>query len=143
MADFSPDSGQLAIAAGTGVMVASAETGEIAETLRDHDGRVTAVEFRTDRRAGDRRSGRRDHHVGPRRLVGALSGDDVFVRQTAAVELDERTVALEQSDGMTQVIVAEPAAWEQRACQVAGRVLTEQEWAEILGARPYAPACRE
>jgi hypothetical protein len=57
--------------------------------------------------------------------------------------LDERTVALEQSDGMTQVIVADPAAWMKRACQVAGRVLTEQEWAEHLGARPYAPACRE
>ena len=46
MADFSPDSGQLAIAAGTGVVVASTETGEIAETLRNHDGAVTAVEFR-------------------------------------------------------------------------------------------------
>ena len=33
-ADFSPDGGQLAIAAGTGVVVASTETGEIAETLR-------------------------------------------------------------------------------------------------------------
>ena len=67
----------------------------------------------------------------------------MFVRQTATVELDERTVALELSDGMTQVIVADPAAWEERACQVAGRVLTEQEWAEIAGARPYSPACRE
>ena len=35
VADFSPDSGQLAIAAGTDVIVASAETGEIAETLRE------------------------------------------------------------------------------------------------------------
>ena len=68
---------------------------------------------------------------------------DTFVGRAASVELDERTVALEQSDGMTQVVVAEPAAWEERACQVAGRVLTEQEWAELLGARPYAPACRE
>ena len=44
---------------------------------------------------------------------------------------------------MTQVIVADPAAWMERACQVAGRVLTEQEWRNLLGARPYAPACRE
>ena len=61
----------------------------------------------------------------------------------APVELDERTVALEQSDGRWQVVVAEPAVWEERACQVAGRVLTEEEWEELLGARPYAPACRE
>ena len=46
VADFSPDGSQLAIAAGTDVVVASTETGEIAETLRDHDGAVTAVEFR-------------------------------------------------------------------------------------------------
>ena len=44
---------------------------------------------------------------------------------------------------MTQAVVAEPAVWQERACQIAGRVLTEQEWAEFLGSRPYAPACRE
>ena len=38
VADFSPDGSQLAIAAGTGVVVANTETGEIAETLQDHDG---------------------------------------------------------------------------------------------------------
>ena len=44
---------------------------------------------------------------------------------------------------MMEAVVAEPAVWEDRACRIAGRVLTEQEWAELLGARPYAPACRE
>jgi hypothetical protein len=34
---------------------------------------------------------------------------------------------------MTQVIVADPAAWMKRACQVAGRVLNQREWAEHLG----------
>lgn len=66
----------------------------------------------------------------------------MFARQTASVELDERTVGLEHSYGMTQVIVADPAAWTERACQVAGRALTEEEWGKLLGARPYAPACR-
>ena len=50
---------------------------------------------------------------------------------------------LKQFDGSWQRVVAEPAVWEEHACQIAGRVLTEQEWAEFLGARPYAPACRE
>ena len=40
---------------------------------------------------------------------------------------DERTVALEQSDGRWQFVVAEPAVWEERACEIAGRVLTQQE----------------
>jgi len=140
VADFSPDSGQLAIAAGTDVIVASAETGEIAETLQNHDGRVTAVEYRT---TGELVTAGADGAIITWDL-GDWSeriGVDVFVRQTAAVELDERTVALEQSDGRWLVVVAQPAAWEERACEIAGRVLTEQEWAELLGVRPYAPAC--
>ena len=68
---------------------------------------------------------------------------DTFRRLTASVELDERTVALEQSDGISQVTIAEPDVWLERACQIAGRVLTEQEWAELMGSRSYNPACRE
>lgn len=64
-------------------------------------------------------------------------------RDHAPAELDERTVAFEQSDGRWQVVVAEPAVWEERACKIAGRVLTQQEWAELLGSRSYAPACGE
>ncbi|MCU1423755.1 MAG: hypothetical protein JWM51_46 [Microbacteriaceae bacterium] len=139
-ADFSPDSRQLAIAAGSGVVVASSETGDIMETLRNHDGAVTGLEFRP---TGD--------------LVTAGAGGAIitwdlgdwsarfriaaFVRPGALAE-DERTLVLEQSDGSSQAVVAEPAAWEQRACQVAGRALTGQEWEDLLGDRPYDPACR-
>ena len=123
-------------------MVASTSTGDIAETLRDHDGAVIAVEFRPN---GELVTAGANGAIITWDLGDWSAGfrTDTFTRQTASVELDERTVALEQSDGMTQVIVADPAAWIKRACQVAGRVLTEQEWAEHLGARPYAPACRE
>jgi WD40 repeat protein len=34
-----------------------------------------------------------------------------------------------------------PAAWEARACAVAGRTLSRAEWADALPGRPYAPAC--
>jgi len=43
---------------------------------------------------------------------------------------------------MTEMTVADPAVWEERACEVAGRVLTEEEWGELLGTRAYSPACR-
>jgi hypothetical protein len=33
------------------------------------------------------------------------------------------------------------AAWEQRACTVAGRKLTRQEWARYLPGQGYAPVC--
>ena len=35
------------------------------------------------------------------------------------------------------------AVWRNARASVAGRVLTEEEWRDLLGARPYAPACRE
>jgi hypothetical protein len=67
----------------------------------------------------------------------------MLVRQKAfVVEEDERTLVYVHSDGLQQLIVAEPAAWEERACRIAGRVLTEQEWRELIGTSPYAPACR-
>jgi DNA-binding SARP family transcriptional activator/WD40 repeat protein/type II secretory pathway predicted ATPase ExeA len=34
-----------------------------------------------------------------------------------------------------------PDIWTEIACQTAGRSLTEQEWAEYIGARPYEPVC--
>ena len=142
VADFSPDSTQLAIAAGNDSVVAMAANGEIAETLRDHDGEVTAVEFRP---TGELVTAGADGAI-----ITSDFGDwsaafrsDRHLQDHAPAELDERKVALEESDGRWQVVVAEPAVWEERACEIAGRVLTQQEWAEFLGSRSYAPACGE
>ena len=35
-----------------------------------------------------------------------------------------------------------PAMWAQRACAVAGRTLTREEWRELLPARDYEPSCK-
>ncbi len=139
-ADFGLDGDQIAVAAGTGIVVASTKTGEIAETLRDHDGAVTGVEFRS---TGELVTAGEDGAIITWDLGdwSAHFRDDTYIRQSAFVQLDERTVTLEQADGMTQAVVAEPAVWLERACQIAGRVLTQQEWAEFLGSRSYAPAC--
>jgi hypothetical protein len=67
----------------------------------------------------------------------------LVLRHHMWLEPSERTVKLKEFEGGWQHVVAEPAAWEEHACRIPGRVLTEQEWAELLGARPYAPACRE
>ncbi|WP_421741538.1 BTAD domain-containing putative transcriptional regulator [Cellulomonas sp.] len=142
VADFSPDGTQLAIAAGTGVVVASTATGEITETLREHDGEVTAVEFRP---TGELVTAGDDGAIITSDFGdwSAAFGSDLILRDHAPAELDERTVALEQSDGRWQVVVADPAVWEERACQVAGRALTQQEWVEYVGSRSYAPTCGE
>jgi len=35
-----------------------------------------------------------------------------------------------------------PETWKQHACDVAGRELTLQEWADALPGRPYRPVCQ-
>ncbi|WP_166791661.1 BTAD domain-containing putative transcriptional regulator [Cryobacterium frigoriphilum] len=139
-ADFSPDGPQLAIAAGDDLVVASTATGEIAETLRDHDGEVTAVEFRP---GGELVTAGDDGAIIMYDLGdwSAAFRSGLHVQDQAPAELDDRTVALEQSNGHWQLVFAEPAVWEEHACAIAGRVLTQQEWAEFVGSRSYAPAC--
>lgn len=140
-ADFDPDGAQLAIA-GAGVVVASTETGEITETLVGHDGWVTAAEFRP---TGELVTAGMDGAIITWNL-GDWSADlpgRLVLPEAAAHEPAERTVTLEQSDAGRQHVIAEPAVWEERACEIAGRVLTEEEWAEALGSRSYAPACGE
>jgi WD40 repeat protein len=36
-----------------------------------------------------------------------------------------------------------PAAWKRRACAVAGRDITQQEWVRVLPGRPYRPVCND
>ncbi|WP_026550856.1 hypothetical protein [Arthrobacter sp. Br18] len=132
--DFSPDNRQLAIAAGAGVVVVNTETGDIAETLRYHDGAVTAVEFRP---SGELATAGADGAIIVSDLGDWSAGfrTTTFTVQRAFIEHDERSLVLEQSDGSTQIVVAEPAAWEERACRIAGRFLSEQEWGSFWGRR--------
>jgi len=44
-------------------------------------------------------------------------------------------------DGNAVIWTLDPAVWAERACTIAGRNLSEAEWAEFLPGRPYAPAC--
>ncbi|WP_341850259.1 BTAD domain-containing putative transcriptional regulator [Microbacterium sp. CFBP9034] len=140
-ADFDPRRPQLAIA-GAGVVVASTLTGEVTETLVGHDGWITAAEFRP---TGELVTAGIDGAIITWNL-GDWSADlpsRLVLGHQEWLEPNERTVMVKEFDGSWQHVVAEPAVWQERACQVAGRALTRDEWEELLGARPYAPACRE
>ena len=140
-ADFHPDRPLLAIA-GAGVVVASTKTGEIVETLVGHDGWVTAAEFRP---TGELVTAGIEGAIITWNL-GDWSADlpgRLVLRHQLWLEPNERTVMLKEFEGGWEHVVAEPAVWQEHACRIAGRVLTEREWAELLGSRPYAPACRE
>jgi len=45
------------------------------------------------------------------------------------------------ADGSVLTYDVDPASWLRRACSVAGRQLTEAEWADALPGRPYERTC--
>ena len=64
-------------------------------------------------------------------------------RRTAMVDLssDGRQLLLTLANGEGAVFDVDPESWARRACALANRVLTREEWERFLPGRPYAPAC--
>ena len=54
---------------------------------------------------------------------------------------DSRWLLLTHADGRGALYDVDPASWAQRACTLANRTLTPEEWEEFLPGRPYDPAC--
>jgi WD40 repeat protein len=59
----------------------------------------------------------------------------------AAFDPTGHTLATGFQDGTVLLWDVDPASWRARACAVAGRRLTQQEWQEFLPGRPYQPSC--
>jgi WD40 repeat protein/DNA-binding SARP family transcriptional activator len=54
---------------------------------------------------------------------------------------DSRWLLLTHADGRGALYDVDPASWAERACTLANRTLTPEEWEEFLPGRPYDPAC--
>jgi WD40 repeat protein len=54
---------------------------------------------------------------------------------------DGRRLLLTHADGRGAVWDVDPKSWARRACTLANRTLTREEWEEFLPGRPYEPAC--
>jgi WD40 repeat protein len=74
------------------------------------------------------------NRIGPPLTGPSSPGVAVFAPtgHTLTTAFDDGTVLLWDMD---------PDAWLKRACAVAGRPLTPQEWQEFLPGRPYRPSC--
>ncbi len=59
----------------------------------------------------------------------------------ARYDEDGHTIVIAYEDGSVVSYDTDPAAWEQHACAVAGRNLTENEWHDAFGDRPYRETC--
>ena len=58
-----------------------------------------------------------------------------------AFDATGRTLATAFQDGTVLLWDIDLASWQRRACAVAARRLTQQEWQEFLPGRPYRPSC--
>jgi WD40 repeat protein len=54
---------------------------------------------------------------------------------------DGRHLVETHGNGQGAVWDVDPESWKRRACDLANRTLTREEWEEFLPGRPYAPAC--
>ena len=54
---------------------------------------------------------------------------------------DGRHLLETHGNGQGAIWDVDPASWERRACALANRTLTREEWEEFLPGRPYDPAC--
>jgi WD40 repeat protein len=82
-------------------------------------------------------------------LWDVATGAEIGTRLTAGarealldVSPDGRQLLMTLSNGEGAVWDIDPESWKQRACELANRTLTEEEWEQFLPGRPYEPACR-
>jgi WD40 repeat protein len=54
---------------------------------------------------------------------------------------DGRRLLITSGNGQGAIWRIDPESWARRACTLANRTLTREEWEEFLPGRPYEPAC--
>ena len=72
--------------------------------------------------------------IGPRLTAGRDSA-------TVDVSPDGRSLLQTHGSGEGAVWDIDPESWARRACALANRTLTQEEWKKFLPGRPYKPAC--
>jgi WD40 repeat protein len=143
--DYSPDGTLIAAGDDDGYLrFLDARTGDqVGAALRAHDGPVVRTGFSPDGRtvfSSGTDSAVSLWDVGSHQQIGSplpVGQGSVFATFT-----DDGASLLATSDrGRAVVWSVDPAAWNARACAVAGRTLTPAEWTTFLPERPYSPAC--
>ncbi len=118
----------------TGKLIRELDQGSAGAITLDFspDGRILAVSgFEPVASLWDVATGAR---IGPTLTAGS---------RRAEIDLspDGRRLLLTHADGRGAIWDVDPVSWAQRACRLANRTLTPEEWEEFLPGRPYEPAC--
>jgi len=136
---LSPDGRTLAVGGAVGfVRLWDVETGELRRELEQADPWPQSLEFGPDGRSlvaaatlWDVATGNR---IGPNLAAG---------HQASMTDLspDGHSLLVTTPDGQVAVWDVDPSSWVQRACALANRTLTPEEWDRFVPGRPYEPAC--
>jgi WD40 repeat protein len=141
---FSPDGRLLAAGYADGRIqlwdVAAARA--VGDPLVGHDGQVSAVAFSPDGRTlasggFDRRVMLWD--VASHQRIGQIGAHSGLVDEVAFGRDDRRLASA--AHGEIRVWDADPASWRRRACDIANRELTRNEWRQTAGDLPYRALC--
>jgi WD40 repeat protein len=141
---FSPDGRRLATGGlHTDVHIWDVRSGRLVGELEQGSAGVRTLDFSADGRTlavsgfepvaslWDVASGAR---IGPTLTAGDR-------RAQIDLSADGRRLLLTHADGSGALWDVQPASWLRRACALANRTLTREEWAEFVPGRPYEPAC--
>jgi WD40 repeat protein/DNA-binding SARP family transcriptional activator len=142
----SPDGARVAVGTSDGrVGLADVESGAwIQPPSEGHKGWVRRVSFAADgsvfASSGDDGQVRLwDGRTGT--PVIAVTPDRPGVWTTVEFQPDGTTVIIADRDGAVYTWDTRPEQWIERACAMAGRNLTEAEWQDTFGDRPYRETC--
>jgi WD40 repeat protein len=145
---FSSD-GRLIASGGIGynvVQVWDVETGELIRELEENVGGALVLEFSPGNSIlavsgyGEPFASLLDvatgEQIGPRLNAG---GESTMIDVSA----DGRRLLETHGTGEGAIWDIDPESWKRRACALANRTLTREEWDEFLPGRSYEPACRD
>jgi WD40 repeat protein len=140
---FSRDGRMLAVAGDDPLVhLWDVRTGKLVRELEQDVGGVLGLEFSSDGRtlaiSGKPDASLWDIATGTR--IGRLSGGS----RRAMLDLSPngRHLLMTNGNGLGAVWNIDPELWAERACTLANRVLSREEWAKFLPGRPYEPSCR-
>jgi WD40 repeat protein len=72
---------------------------------------------------------------------GTTLNTDQGATSTAAFGLHGNSLLVVNDHGNAYTLPVSPTAWEQRACAIAGRNLTRQDWNRLVPGQSYSTIC--